>query len=119
MIPSERKYDFRFISQWEAKYSNINVFRSFTIYSSDTNGEEIVGPFLLDIDCTFIGGYKPDLRMAIKDTRLLVNKYCSNLKDEDYQAFFTGHKGFHIEINPRAINISPNVDRWNHFENRR
>ena len=119
MIPSERRYDFKFISQWKAKFSNINVFRNFTVYSSDTNGEEIVGPFLLDIDRTFVGGYKPDLRMAIKDTRLLVNKYCYNLKDEDYQVFFTGHKGFHIEINPRAVNVSPNVDRWNDFENRR
>jgi len=50
MIPSETRYDFSFISQWKAKFSNINVFRSFTVYSSDSNGEEIIGPFLLDID---------------------------------------------------------------------
>lgn len=117
MIPSERRYALGFIGRWKAKFSNINVFRSFAVYNSITNGEEIVGPFLLDIDRTLEGGYVPDLVKALEDTRLLVKEYCSHLKDEDYRVFFTGHKGFHIEIQPRAIDIPAYVDRWQHFEN--
>lgn len=121
ILQGDRRYPLEFVSQWKVKFRNINVFRSFALYSSDTNGEEIIGPFLLDIDRTLEkdGGYVADLGKALKDTRLLVEAYCSNLKDEDYRIFFTGHKGFHIEICPRAINIPPNVDQWQHFENRR
>jgi len=81
--------------------------------------EEIIGPLLLDIDRTIEqgGGYLPNFDKALKDTRLLVAEYCSNLKDKDYRIFFTGHKGFHIEIQPKAVGISPCLDRWQHFEN--
>ncbi len=110
-----------FISQWKAKFKSINVFRSFALFSTDTDGEEIIGPFLLDIDRTFEkdGGYLADLGKALEDTRSLINEYCSNLKDEDYRILFTGHKGFHIEIHPRVISMPPNVDRWQHFKNKR
>lgn len=64
-------------------------------------------------------GFRPDLNKALEDTRLLVKEYCSDLKDRDYRIFFTGHKGFHIEIQPRAIGMPPHIDRWRHFENRR
>ena len=74
---------------------------------------------MLDIDRTIEqgGGYLPDFDKALKDTRLLVTEYCSNLKDKDYRIFFTGHKGFHIEIQPKAVGISPYLDRWQHFKN--
>ena len=121
MLPSEMRYPLEHISQWKAKFKNINVFRSFALYNSDTDGKEIIGPFLLDIDRIFEkdGGYIADLDKALKDTRLLVKEYCSNLGREDYRILFTGHKGFHIEIRPEAINIPPNVNRWQHFENSR
>ena len=107
------------ISQWKEKFSNINVFRSFALYSTDTNGEKIIGPFLLDIDRIRGGSYVPDIGNALADTRLLIKEYCSTLKDEDYRILFTGHKGFHIDIHPMAIGIPPNVDRPQHFENKR
>lgn len=121
MLAGEKRYPLEFISQWKRGFKNINVFRSYTLYISDTDGKGIIGPFLLDVDRTLEkdGGYIADLRKALEDTRLLVKKYCSNLKNEDYRIFFTGHKGFHIEIHPRAISIPPNVDRWQYFENRR
>lgn len=119
MMPSERKQALGLISQWKTQFKNINVFRSFTIYRSESDAEEIIGPFLIDIDRTLKGSYIPDLRKALEDTRLLVKEYCFNLKDKDYRVFFTGHKGFHIEIHPRAIDIPPNVDRRQQFEIRR
>lgn len=120
MLQSDRRYLLESISQWKTKFSNINVFRSFALYTSDPNGKTIIGPFLLDVDRNRENepGYVPDHPKALEDTRLLVEKYCFNLKDdEDCRVFFTGHKGFHIEIHPRAIGIPPNVDRWQHFGN--
>jgi hypothetical protein len=120
MLPSCKRYPLESVNQWKAKFTNINVFRSFALYSSDTNGKKIIGPFLLDIDRILenVRGHVPNLPKALEDTRLLVEKYCSNLKDEDYRIFFSGHKGFHIEVQPRAIGIPSNVDPWQHFKDR-
>jgi hypothetical protein len=94
------------------------VFRSYALYNSATEGTELIGPLLLDIDRTVEqnGGYLPDFDKALKDTRLLVKEYCSGLNDQDYRIFFTGHKGFHIEILPTAVGMSPYQDRWQYFE---
>lgn len=121
MLQSDKRYLLESLSQWKEKFANINVFRSFALYSSDANGKKIIGPFLLDIDGIpeNAPSHVPDLPKALEDTRLLVKKCCSNLKDEDYRIFFTGHKGFHIEIHPRAIRIPPNVDRLQYFKNGR
>jgi hypothetical protein len=119
MLQSGKRYPLESVNQWKAKFGNMNVFRSYALYSLDIEGKEIIGPLLLDIDRT-IGqgeGYPPDFGKALKDTRLLVKEYCSNLKDKDYRIFFTGHKGFHIEIQPKAVGISSYLDRWQHFEN--
>jgi len=118
MVQSDRRYPLEFVSQWKAKIKNMNVFRSYALYSSNTEDKEIIGPFLLDIDRTIErdGGYLPDFDRALKDTRLLVKEYCSSLEDKDYRIFFTGHKGFRIEIQSRALGISTCIDRWQHYE---
>ena len=46
-------------------------------------------------------------------------KFCSNINDKDYRIFFTGHKGFHIEIHPKVIAPIPNIDRICQFNNKR
>ena len=84
MMPSKGKYALGSVGHWTMKFSNINVFRSFVIYSTNIDGEKIFGPFLIDIDRTLQGSYAPDLGKALEDTRLLVKEYCSNLNNEDY-----------------------------------
>jgi len=117
MVQGDKRYPLEFVGRWKAKFSNRNVFRSYGLYSSEIDGKEVIGPFLLDIDRTIKqdGGYLPDFDRALKDTRVLVKEFCSNLKDKDYRIFFTGHKGFHIEVQPRAIGIST-IDRRRHLE---
>ncbi len=121
LLPADRRYPLEFVSQWKAKFRNINVFRSLGLYTSDTGSSKIIGPFLLDIDRVLekCGGYVPDLSKALEDTRRLVEIYCSNLKDKDYCIFFTGHKGFHIEVTPRVIGMPTGVDQWQQFKKMR
>lgn len=113
------RHTFDCIGQWRSEHKNINVFRSFKLYDSDrSNGKTIVGPLLLDIDRIneTNGGYIPDIDKALEDVRSLVKTCCSNLGDKDYRIFFTGHKGFHIEINPKSLNIPQNVNTRRNFE---
>jgi len=109
------------VRKWMLDFGNKNIFRSWALYDCSNNGEEIIGPFLLDIDRINEQdlGYPPDLDTALKDTRLLIQEYCSNLRDGDYRVFFTGHKGFHIEIRPRAIGVQMHMDRRRYFKKRR
>lgn len=121
MLSSDKRRPLESLNQWKVKFGNINVFRSFALHSSAIGGKELIGPFLLDIDriTEQDGGYLPDFDKALRDTRLLVKEYCSSFEGKDFRIFFTGHKGFHIEIHPRAIKMPQNIDRSQYFENRR
>jgi len=119
ILQSDKRYPLESVSQWEVRFRNMNVFRSWALYSSNIEGKEIIGPLVLDIDRPVEkdGGYVPDFERALRDTRLLVTEYCSKLERTNYRVFFTGHKGFHIEIHPKVIEILPHGDRRQHFEN--
>ncbi|MFC1950196.1 hypothetical protein ACFLWD_00845 [Chloroflexota bacterium] len=119
MLKNDKRHPLEFVRQWKAKFRNMNVFRSYALYSSEIEGKEIIGPLLLDIDRTIEqgGGYLPDFDRALKDTCLLIKEYCSNLNSKNCRIFFTGHKGFHIEVQPKATGISKCVDRWQYFGN--
>lgn len=117
MRHSDKRRELEFLSQWKVMFGNMNVFRSYALYSSDIEGERLIGPLLLDIERIREGSYAPDFDRALKDTRLLVKDCCSSLEDKNYRIFFTRHKGFHIEIHPRAITTLHNIDRWKYFEN--
>ncbi len=101
------------IQKRTVNFRNINVFRSYALYDSAIDGEEIVGPLVLDIDRSIEqeSGYPPDLDKALKDTQLLIQEYCSNFKEDEYRIFFTGHKGFNIEIHPRVFGELSKVHR--------
>ena len=121
MLKGNRRYPLEFVGQWKAKFRNVNVFRSYALYSTDIKNNQIIGPFILDIDRSveFNGGYRSDFNRALTDTWLIVKEHCSNFKDKDYRVLFTGHKGFHIEIRPQALGTSTHVDQNKHFENLR
>ena len=119
MLKSDKRYPLEFINQWKERFGNTGVFRSYALYANEVGNNGIVGPMLLDIDRTIErdGGYLPDFGKALKDTRLLVEGYCSSLEIGSYRIFFSGHKGFHVEVKPEATGISPSAKRWQHFEN--
>ena len=77
MLQSDKRHPLKSVSQWKVEFRNMNVFRSYALYSSDINSEEMVGPLLFDIDRTIEkdGGHLPDFERALRDTRLLVREY--------------------------------------------
>ncbi|MBM2832630.1 MAG: hypothetical protein HW414_1682 [Dehalococcoidia bacterium] len=121
MEPSDKRSPLTSVTQWKAEFKNINVFRSFALHTTRVGGDELIGPFLLDVDRTTEqdGGYLPDFDRALRDTRSLVTEYCSSLRGDSYRIFFSGHKGFHVEIHPRAINTPHNTGRLPYFESKR
>jgi hypothetical protein len=112
-----KRYPIDFIEKWKMKCENTNVFRSFSLFSAEHNGDEILGPFLLDIDRQNGSdkGYVMNLNEALEDTRRLVKDYLyklCKLKDNDLRIFFSGHKGFNIEVRPEALGIASLNNRW-------
>lgn len=100
-------YPIEFIEKWKSKCANTNVFRSLSLFSAEHNGDELLGPFLMDIDRQHKSGkgYVMNLNEALEDTRRLTKEYLYKLKDSDFRIFFSGHKGFNIEVRPEALGI--------------
>lgn len=90
------------ISEWRIKYQNTNVYRSLKIWSNNLKSEALSGPFVIDIDneCGKLDDTLIVTRAAVK---CIVNSY--NLKESDIRLFFTGHRGFNIEVLPSALRL--------------
>ena len=104
----KKYYPLGYINDWRTKCGNINVFRGFGLSSSEQGLDKLFGPVIIDIDRQEGGvreGYVQDLEQALEDTRRLVSEYLYHFDEKDFRIFFTGHKGFHIEILPRALGL--------------
>jgi len=116
-----KRYPLEFIDQWRKKCTNINVFRSLGLFTSEQNGDELLGPFVIDIDRTEEipnKGHVQNLGAALEDTRKVVENYLSQLGENDFRIFFSGHKGFNIEVRPQALGIASPSNRQQEFKRR-
>lgn len=90
------------IPKWCNTYQNTNIYRSLKIWPDNLKKEVLSGPFVIDID------NDDNLIDALNVTRKVVgcvfNSY--NLKESDIRLFFTGHKGFNIEVLPSAFELA-------------
>ena len=88
------------LEHWRDRFQNENVYRALKIASASSGVEEIIGPFLVDID----NGDK-----NLEDALVVTRKTFHLLRDEfrvdinSLKIFFTGHKGFNLEIRPQAL----------------
>jgi len=95
-------YSINELEHWRDRFQNTNVYRALRIASDSLGEEEIIGPFLVDIDNS-----DEDLGDALIVTR---KTFCL-LRDEfsvdinNLRIFFTGHKGFNLEIRPQDLGI--------------
>jgi hypothetical protein len=64
-----------------------------------------VGPFVIDVD-----NEHADLVDALTVTRKIVNYLCRNVNENQVLLFFTGHKGFNLEICPGALGRFGSID---------
>jgi len=108
LSPVNRLHPLDYIHTWRKVCDDVNVYRSLTIY--DGGGDPILlGPFLIDIDNSrHTNGYEEDLDDALKvarQTAMYLADNCQSLDEKDMRIFFSGRKGFNIEINPAAIGI--------------
>lgn len=90
------------MEKWCANHGRINVYRALKVFKDKLATAGLSGPFILDID-----NEKEDLNDALAVTREAVKHILTSFKvtENDIRVFFTGHKGFNIEVRPSAIGI--------------
>ena len=104
------------LNKWKSACNNTNVYRTLTIFNGDTKGAILLGPFLIDIDNfkwdSDKDGYKEDLDAAQEVTCKAITFLSQNwqISSRDMRIFFSGRKGFNIEICPRALGIRGSVN---------
>ena len=104
-----KQYQLDFLKEWRSLCNNTNVYRTLKLFASTTGQGEILGPFLVDIDnSNWKDGYEEDLNDALVVARKVIAflKIHWNLNDRDIRIFFSGRKGFNIEIRPLALSIA-------------
>jgi hypothetical protein len=93
------------IEQWRNNNHNTNVYRSLQVWRDASKTKELSGPLILDID-----NDDNDLGDALVVTREVVDVVRSyHIKESAMRVFFTGHKGFNIELCSKALRISGTV----------
>ena len=86
------------IHSGEDLYTSIQRYNSLNAYE----GEPVYSPIYFDIDSS-------DLEVSFNDTKCIYNYFNNVLKvsPEFIDIWFSGSKGFHIEVNPRVFGIKP------------
>ena len=65
-----------------------------------SDNETVYCPIYFDFD-------SDNLDNSFNDTKIVYNYFKNQLKVSDILVYFSGSKGFHIELNPRLFNIQP------------
>ena len=104
--PAVVLYPLDFLSQWRRLCDNKNVYRTLKLLNNSQG--TISGPFLIDIDNSTY-----NLDDALKATREVITfvEREWSLDQSDIRIFFSGRKGFNLEIRPQALGISGTIDQ--------
>ncbi len=93
------------VDRWRSKYWDKNVYRSLAVTSGTSESTGVVGPFVVDIDTD--EDLEDALLVARKTVRIL--EYQLGVELRYLRVFFTGHKGFNLEVHPLAIGLEGTV----------
>ncbi len=106
----EKRHPLTYLDEWRHTCGNSEVFRTLELCPSREAQEgALLGPFLIDIDNSdWDDGYREDLEDALRVTRQVIEFVTDSwkLSAQDFRIFFTGRKGFNVEIQPGALQIS-------------
>lgn len=110
--PSSIKWDNNVCSiseleHWRDRFHNTNVYRTLKITSISSGVDEIIGPFLIDIDN---GDEKLEDTLTVARKTFLILHDVFKVETDSLRVFFTGHKGFNFEICPQALDIKGAID---------
>lgn len=84
------------------KHERIGMYQSVYAYDKpDLETATRFAPLFFDID-------NVDLEASLDDTRKIVSYFQEFMSDDSIRVYFSGSKGFHVEIEPLAMGISPN-----------
>jgi len=86
-------------------HGNENLWRSWKIFTDQCRKEKLGPvPSIFDIDDERDKQQNPDLDKAFRLTKALIDSLCRILQinNKNIRFIFSGHKGFHIEVKPRA-----------------
>jgi len=95
-------YPVHLLNDWRRVCKNTNVYRTLKIFDKNTKKASLLGPFLIDID---------NSDEDLDDTQTITIQVADYLLDkqgiskDDLRIFFSGHKGFNIEIYPQALKM--------------
>ncbi len=108
-----RHYPLSFIEGWRSLCGNSNVYRTLKLFPAQADQDPILGPFLIDIDNqNWSNGYSEDLHDALTAARGVVvalTDTWSLRPERDFRIFFSGRKGFNIEVVPASLGIAGTV----------
>lgn len=115
-------YPMDFLEKWRSLCNNTNVYRTLELFTSSTGQGEIFGPFLVDIDNSKqVDGYEENLDdalfVACRVADFLIKHW--QLSERDLRVFFTGRKGFNIEVRPSALGIGGTLENQIKFSRKR
>lgn len=111
---SKVRYQSGFLETWRERCTNTNVYRSLKLFSTMEGSSALMGPFLVDIDNSQWSASGDALEENLEDAldvtcrtvKLLTSKW--QISERDFKVFFSGRKGFNIEIRPWALGITGN-----------
>lgn len=90
------------LRNWREKFNNINVYRTLKVTVDRSESDEVIGPFLIDIDNS---DEKIEDSLAVAKRTLIILRDIFKLDSINFKIFFTGRKGFNFEIIPQALGI--------------
>jgi hypothetical protein len=100
-------YPLDFLDRWRNACNNINVYRTLKVFNKNSGEAVFLGPFVVDID-----NGEENLEDALSAARQAVDFIIKhyNLATNDLRIFFTGHKGFNIEVRSEALRIDGSIN---------
>jgi hypothetical protein len=88
------------VSEFSKKHDETGIYTSIFQYeSTDIDTAASLGSLCFDFD-------SPDLEIAYSETTRLVNYLLNYIPESGIRAYFSGGKGFHVECEALALNIS-------------
>lgn len=97
------------VDKYRNKYNNTGVYTSVFRYKEPNLGAVSIAPLYFDLD-------SDDLKVSHRDARFLYSYLNSFLPPDSVRVYFTGSKGFHLEVDHITLGVSPSMDLPNTYK---